>query len=237
MRKVVISGGSSGLGRGLIDYLLENDYEVVSFSRRESPESELSLKYPKNWTHLSNIDASKSEDLDKIKPYLKDCYGLVNNIGIAYDGILATQGLGSIEGMINVNLTSVIYLTKLWLRERMRENNKGSCVSISSIISDRGFSGLSVYSATKGALNSMTRSLAREMGPMQIRFNAILPGYFESDLSESLENSKKNQIIRRTPMGRLANINDILPSIEFLLNDKSSFITGQCLKIDGGLTV
>lgn len=233
MKKVMISGGSSGLGRHLIDYLLTRNYEVISFARRDV---DVKTRSPK-WTHIPNIDVSKSEDIDKLKPYLADCDCLVNNVGIAYDGILSTQGLGSIEHMINVNLTSVLYLTKLWVRARMGKGKSGSCVSISSIISERGFSGLSVYSSTKGALNSMTRSMAREMGPMNFRFNAILPGYFESDLSKSLTDSKRNQIIRRTPMGRLAKIEDILPPIEFMLSDKSSFVTGQCLKIDGGLTV
>ncbi|MDB4330365.1 SDR family oxidoreductase [bacterium] len=237
MKKVMISGGSSGLGRGLVDYLLERDYEVISFARRDAEVSKISEEYSDKWTHLSGIDVSNSEDLDKLKPYLLDCEGLINNVGMAYDGILSTQGLGSIENMININLTSVLYLTKLWLRARMSKGKKGSCVSISSIISERGFSGLSVYSATKGALNSMTKSLAREMGPMKFRFNAVLPGYFESELSKSLEESKRNQIIRRTPMGRLAKIEDILPTIEFLLTKESSFLTGQCIKIDGGLTV
>ena len=156
---------------------------------------------------------------------------------MAYDGILATQGLENIENMIDVNLLSVISLTKNYVRFRMQQRKSGNIVTISSIISIRGFSGLAVYSATKGALNSFTKSLAREMGSKKFRINAVLPGYFESDLSKSLPESRKQQIIRRTPLGRLATTADICPIVEFLLSEKSRFITGQLIAVDGGLTV
>lgn len=232
MKTVLISGASKGLGKDLALYFIKKDFRVISFSRNN-----LDIEIPKNWTHISEIDASNEENIDALTPYLSECDYLVNNVGMAYDGILATQGLDSIKTMVTTNLVSILYLTKLWLRERMKHRLAGNCVSISSIISERGFSGLSVYSATKGALNSMTRALAREMGPKNFRFNAVLPGYFTSDLSKNLSNEKKMQIIKRTPLGRLAEIPDILPLIDFLLSDNSAFITGQLIKVDGGLTV
>jgi 3-oxoacyl-[acyl-carrier protein] reductase len=232
MKKIMISGGSKGLGKYLIEkYLETGNFKVVSFAR-----SDIDIEDP-NLEFVSGIDASNIDDVKKIKHHLKDCEYLINNVGMAYDGILATQGIESIDRMLEVNLNSVLYLTKFWLRERLRKREDGSCVTISSIISQNGFSGLSVYSATKGALNSMVKSLAREMGPQNFRFNAVLPGYFESDLSRSLSDSKKNQIIRRTPLGRLATTEDIFPIVEFLTSDKSKFMTGQLISVDGGLTV
>jgi len=230
LKKIIISGASRGLGKDLAEYLAK-EYSVVTFARNDATFDS------SNITHISGVDVKKFDNFNLISKHLKNADGLINNVGMAYDGILATQGLESIENMIDVNLLSIINLTKKYLRLRMQQRKSGNIITISSIISLNGFSGLAVYSATKGALNSLTKSLAREMGPKKFRFNAVLPGYFESDLSKSLPESKRKQIIRRTPLGRLATTADICPVIEFLLSDKSKFLTGQLITVDGGLTV
>lgn len=230
MKTVLISGASRGLGRSLAEYLAK-DHRVVTFARHQ-----VEFSSP-NVIHLSGIDVRDSRVLESLVEYLGDTDGLINNVGMAYDGILATQGFDHIRDMINTNLLSVAYLTKLYLRSRLQRRKSGSVVSISSIISIRGFAGLAIYSATKGAINSMTQSLAREMGSKGFRFNAVLPGYFESELSAGLSEQKREQIIRRTPLQRLAKTSDICPLVEFLLSDRASFITGQLIAVDGGLTV
>lgn len=227
--KILISGTSKGLGFDLAEYFSSQGHDVIGFARSECPKA--------NFLHIPKIDASKKENLESIHDHIASSDALINNIGMAYDGILATQGYESIARMIDINLLSVVMLTKMYVRARLAQKKSGSVVNISSIISQRGFAGLSVYSATKGALNSLTQSLAREMGPKGFRFNAILPGYFESDLSASLDEAKKSQIIRRTPLGRLATTKDICPLADFLVSEKSKFITGQLISVDGGLTV
>lgn len=227
--KILISGASRGLGEALARHLC-TDHEIITFAR-----GELNFKHP-NVRHFSGIDATNPEQLAPLGELLGEVDGLVNNVGLAYDGILATQGPESIRKMLDVNLFSVLYLTKLYLRHRLPTRKGGSVVSISSIISIRGFSGLSTYSATKGAMNSMTQSLARETGEKGFRFNAVLPGYFDSEMSKGMPENKKAQVVRRTPLGRLATTDDICPLVEFLLSDKSRFITGQLIAVDGGLT-
>lgn len=229
MKKILISGASRGLGKDLAEYL-SREYHVITFARQDARFNSANI------THISGLDVLDHDNFSLINDHLKDADAIINNVGMAYDGILATQGHESIREMIDVNLLSAIYLTKRYLRLRMQKRKSGNIITISSIISIKGFSGLSVYSATKGALNSFTKSLAREMGPKKFRFNAVLPGYFESDLSKSLSETNKKKIIRRTPLGRLANTIDICPLVEFLLSDKSSFITGQLISVDGGLT-
>jgi 3-oxoacyl-[acyl-carrier protein] reductase len=231
MKTIVISGGSRGLGLALGEYLYHQGYRVITFARGAS------ISQIKEIVHLEDIDVQEPENFEQLEDFLSQADGLVNNVGMAYDGILATQGYESIYKMISVNLTSIINLTKFYLRLRLKKRLNGNVVTISSIISQRGFAGLSTYAATKGALNSLTLALAREMGSKGFRFNAVLPGYFESELSKSLSEGKKQQIIRRTPLGRLATTADICPLVEFLLSEQSSFITGQLISVDGGLTV
>jgi len=168
--------------------------------------------------HLAGIDAGDPVQLEQLTEVLGEADGLVNNVGVAYEGILATQSLESIERTLAINLTSVLYLTKLYVRSRLARRSAGTVISISSIIGVRGYSGLATYSATKAGIDGMTRSLAREMGPKGFRLNSVLPGYFESAMSEGLDETQLGQIIRCTPLGRLATPDDIAPAVRFLLS-------------------
>lgn len=231
--KALISGGSKGIGRA-IALRLANNYEVHTFARGEIQEC-LGHSNSPLIKHISGVDVRKRESFDQFDLSQYDC--LVNNVGIAYDGILATQSLENIEDLLSVNLTSIIYLTKLYIRSRLPKRCGGNIVNISSIVGIRGYSGLSTYSATKAALDGFTRSLAREVGSKKFRINSVLPGYVETDLSKDLSESQKQQIIRRTPLGRLATTEDIAGTIEFLLSDNAKFITGQSIVVDGGITI
>lgn len=233
MKKFLVSGGSKGIGRETALHLAK-EYTVVSFARSPVQE-QLSHKLHAEVAHIDGIDVRNFETLETL--HLGQFDGIVNNVGIAYDGILATQSLENIEDLIRVNLTSVIYMTKLYLRERLAARKPGVVVNISLIIGIRGYSGLAVYSATKAGIDGMTRALAREMGPKGFRINSVLPGYVDTDLSKGLSDTQRQQIIRRTPLGKLATAEDIAYAVEFLLSDRSKFITGQSLVVDGGITV
>jgi 3-oxoacyl-[acyl-carrier protein] reductase len=189
-----------------------------------------------NIFHREGIDLGKIETLESLAQDLAQCDALVNNAAVAFDGILATQSLISIEELVRVNCTSVLALTKLYVRERLALRKAGNVVTIGSIVAIRGYRGLAVYGATKGALISMTKAMAREMGPKKFRFNIVLPGFIETDMSQSLRDDQRQQIVRRTPLGRLARVEDVVPVVRFLLSDDSGFITGQEIVVDGGLT-
>jgi 3-oxoacyl-[acyl-carrier protein] reductase len=168
---------------------------------------------------------------------LAECDVLINNAAIASDGLLATQSEQSIREVIDVNLIGTLLLTKRWVRARLTKQKSGCIVNISSIIGMRGYAGLAAYSATKAGLDGITRALARELGPKQFRVNSVLPGYVETDMSRLLTAPQRDQIIRRTPLGRLATATDISSVVAFLVSPAAGFVTGQCITVDGGICV
>ena len=162
-------------------------------------------------------------------------YGLVNNAGVARDGVLATLPSIEIRRMIDINLIGAIEMTRSVVQLMLRHGSAGRIISISSIIGSHGYNGLSPYSATKAGLDGFTRSLAREVGRRGITVNSVAPGYMETDMSSSLKAEHRQQIIRRTPLGRLGRIEDVVPVVQFLLSPQANFITGQVITIDGGI--
>jgi len=229
--RIVISGTSRGLGLALACDLAR-DHDVVGFARTDAPPEQGG-----GFRHLSGIDMGDLDTLEQLRPELAEADGLVNNAATAYDGIFATQPRTSMENSIQVNLTATLHLTKLYVRERLAARRTANVVTIGSIVGIRGYAGLASYGATKAALSAMTRGLAREMGSKGFRFNTVLPGYFESDLSKGLGERQLEQIVHRTPLGRLAEPSDVVPVVRFLLSADSGFVTGQEIVVDGGLTI
>ena len=177
---------------------------------------------------LSRVVATVEKDIGPIDV-------LINNAGIAYDGVLAGMPPEQIERLVGVNLTGALLLSRLVVR-RMLLRNAGNILNISSIIGIRGILGLAAYSATKGGLDAMTRALARELGSRNIRVNAIAPGYLETEMTHGLSEFQRDQVVRRTPLGRLGVPADVVGVVLFLLSPASAYMTGQTLVVDGGVT-
>ncbi|MCC5622298.1 SDR family NAD(P)-dependent oxidoreductase [Nostoc sp. CHAB 5715] len=237
---ILISGGSRGLGSALVSNFLELGHIVATFSRSCTPFIEE--------LHSRNLDQSflwesiDGTDYEQVKQFVMSIakrYGrldvLINNAGVGVDGILALMRASDIHQGIALNLEGSIHLIQACSRIMLQQQT-GSIINISSVNAVRGHAGVAVYSATKAALDGLTRSLARELGPRGIRVNSVAPGYFESTMVETLTTEQRNRIIRRTPLGRLGTINDMVGAIQFLLSPNAQFITGQTLVIDGGIT-
>lgn len=238
---VIVSGGSRGLGLATVRSLLDAGYCVATFSRSQTDAlREIAEHVGDERLIFASVDAADTEALRK---FVKDCHknwgridALINNAGIAYDNVLAMMPDDEIERMLDVNLKASILLAKECSRIMLTQTS-GNIINISSIIAENGFRGLSAYAATKAGLIGFTRSLARELGARNIRVNAVAPGYLETDMSGSLDPAQRTQIERRTPLGRLGTVDDIVPVIHFLLSSHSQFITGQVLTVDGGASV
>ena len=237
-KHIVISGGSRGLGKTLVRGLLENGYAVSTFSRRAT-EFTNQLKEDPNF-FFAEADVSDVSQLDE---FVGNCvekhgipFGLINSAGIARDGVRATMPESQIDDLLAVNLSGTLHLTRRVSREMLLATQGGVILNISSIIGLRGYRGLSAYAATKAGMDGITRALARELGSRQIRVNSIAPGYLTTEMTHGLDDQQQNQIVKRTPLGRLGTPDDVLGSVLFLLSPAAQFITGQVLVIDGGIT-
>jgi 3-oxoacyl-[acyl-carrier protein] reductase len=241
IRKVaLVSGGSRGLGAELVSGFFDRRYRVATMSRSKSPfVDEMLRKRKRSDFHWKAVDGRDQDALRAFVGEVTDRFGridvLVNNAGIAVEGILPTMQADEMTGAIETNLTAALVLAQASSRIMLRQGG-GCIVNISSVNAIRGHSGVAVYSATKAALDGLTRSLARELGPRQIRVNSVAPGYFESDMVRGIAQEQKQRIARRTPLGRLAATRDIANAVYFLSSDDAAFITGQTLVVDGGMT-
>ena len=236
----VISGASRGLGAAITEDFLNHGAAVACFSRKRSAEIErLENAHSREKLLYKEADMLDRESLRAFVSAARQQFPtfdiLVNNAGVAYDHVLPLSQDKGIDETLTVNLTNTIFLTReclkpMWLKK------SGSIISIASILGVRGYSGLSVYGASKAGLLGFTLSLAREVGRLGIRVNAVCPGYVETDMTAGLGESEKDQIIRRTPLGRLARVADVTPIVRFLASDQAGFVTGQFITVDGGIT-
>lgn len=243
MENVVVTGGSRGLGLGIASKLAVAGYRVIAVARRESEQLLCVMRRSEQERQGSLV--FRSFDLENVtgipdlvkelRKNLGPIYGLVNNAGLGTSGVLATMRDSQIQRLIQLNTVSPIILTKCVVRSMMAQG-RGRIVNVGSIVSSTGYSGLSVYSATKAALVGFTRSLAREVGPLGINVNAVAPGFVETDMTESLAGEQREQIARRSALRRLVGIADVGDAVEFLLGDKSKNITGTVLTVDAGNT-
>jgi 3-oxoacyl-[acyl-carrier protein] reductase len=162
-------------------------------------------------------------------------YGLVNNAGLGTAGVLTMMRDEQIEDLARLNTIAPIILSKYVLRSMMVER-AGRIVNVSSIVASTGYSGLSAYAATKASLIGFTRSLAREVGQLGITVNAIAPGFVDTEMTHELSGGQREQIMRRSALRRMVDVDDVAGGVEFLLSDKAKNITGITLTVDAGNT-
>lgn len=243
MLNVIVTGGSRGLGLGISRKLASAGYNVIAIARSENEQltaaisdMELGGRGSLQLRPFDLGDISGIPDLvRRLREEFGTIYGLVNNAGIGTSGVLATLHNDQIERAVRLNTLSPLILTKYIVRSMMAAAN-GRIVNVASIVGFTGYSGLSVYSASKAAMVGFTRSLAREVGPLKINVNAVAPGFIDTEMTASLGKQQREQIVRRSALRRLATIDDVADAVEFLLGEKSKNITGTVLTVDAGST-
>lgn len=240
-RTVIVTGGSRGLGAGIVQSYLDSGDRVATCSRSSTPEVERWTNDPETadrFLFLSADLAVREEGTRFVKAVVEKWVGvdvLINNAGVARDGILGLFSDEDTDTVLDLNLKGTFHVTKLVSR-RMLAAGSGSIVNISSIVGVSGYRGLAVYSASKAALDGFTRALSRELGSRGITVNSVAPGYLRTEMSHGLDEAQLQQIIRRTPAGRLGEPADIARVCQFLTDPVNNYLTGQVIVVDGGLT-
>jgi 3-oxoacyl-[acyl-carrier protein] reductase len=239
---VLISGGSKGLGATLLNKLTAEGYVIATFSRSENDfiRKMRERDSQENKFFYRVID---SKNIDALKNFVRDVctrFGrvdiLINNAALLVEGVLATMKNSDIESLIATNILSTIFLTKFCVKNMLLKN-EGRIINISSINAIRGYAGVSVYAATKAAIDAFSKSLSRELGPSNIIINSVIPGFFDSHLTKDVSENIRWKIKKKTPLQKLGTADEIANVVMFLCSDKSKFITGQNLVVDGGITV
>ena len=238
MRNVLVTGGSRGIGLAIARRLAASgDYNVVVVARRESAEFAAAAGEAQRRLHFRACDLAAIEAIPVFAKSVRDefgtIYGLVNNAGIGTDGLLATMHNSEIEALIRLNVLSPIILTK-YVARHMMASGAGRIVNISSIVASTGYSGLSVYAASKAAVAGFTRSLAREVGRVGITVNAIAPGFIDTELTRSLDDRGRRRIASRSALRRLPEADDVASVVEYLLGERGRNITGTVVTVDAG---
>ena len=243
MRNIVVTGGSRGLGLEIVRRLTEGGYRAIVVARQmneqlASTTQQAEKAHPES-LHFIPFDLGNIKDIPElVKKLRKDfgpIYGLVNNAAVGSNGALAIMHNSQIEHLIRVNTLSPIMLTKYVVRHMMADGG-GRIVNIASIVGFTGYNGLSVYGATKASMIGFTRSLAREVGRLGVNVNAIAPGFMDTEMTQELEDERREKIVGRSALRRLPEVEDVADAVEFLLGPKAKSITGTVLTVDAGAT-
>jgi 3-oxoacyl-[acyl-carrier protein] reductase len=243
VRNVIVTGGSRGLGLAIARTLTEAGYRAIAVARKPTEQlssaiSEACRKKEGSF-HFVPFDLSEVEKIpEMVRALRKDfgpIYGLVNNAAMSFDGALAIMHNTEIEQLVRLNTLSPIILTKYVVRSMMADGG-GRIVNVASIIGFTGYSGLSVYAATKASMMGFTRSLAREVGRKGVNVNSVAPGFLDTEMTQSMDDAQREQIARRSALRRLPAVEDVANAVEYLLSDKAQNITGTTLTVDAGNT-
>ena len=241
MKNYLITGVSRGLGYKIAETLLERGGCAVYGVGRSSPECVAPLKSRFGGDRvrylqfdISEIEKIKTDVFENFVGVDTQLHGLVNNAAIAYDDLLTNLRLDPLMRMFQINVFAAIEFSNRAVRNMLLHSTGGSLVHISSICARRGFKGLSMYAATKGALEAFSANVAREWGSRSIRSNCVAAGFMPTDMSASLTDAQREKIAARTALKREVSVDSVAATVAFLLSDAAASITGQVLSVDSG---
>ena len=237
MKKILITGASGGIGSSIADNFLKNKYEMILTSSSELTLSKLREKYGNNH-HYYALDFNNPDEnnciLKKISDEHQDLNVIVNNAGITDDSLLLRMKNDQWNNVIQANLSSNFTIIKALL-PNMIKNKSGNIIGISSVVATSGNPGQSNYVAAKSGMIGFYKSIALEVASRNINVNIVSPGFIISPMTDKLNDNQKNVILEKIPMKRFGNSNEIADLVYFLSSDKSKYITGQNIHINGGM--
>lgn len=236
----IVTGGSRGIGKAISQVFAQNGAIVYATATKEGSVEEWSEEFNENVSgevRSSYFDISDEKSVrDAVMKIKKKCGhidGLVNNAGVEFNELIGMISRDNMEKMFSVNVYGTINMLQIISRIMGRQENGGSIVNITSMTALRGNRGQLVYSATKGAVISLTKSAAKELADKKIRVNAIAPGLTNTDMMKQADLEKLQSRISNICMGRLAEPEDIAKACLYMISDLSTYVSGQVLAVDG----
>jgi 3-oxoacyl-[acyl-carrier protein] reductase len=238
----VVTGASRGIGRAIALQLAKDGARVVLVARNEEKLAEVALAI----TELGGSALVKPCDMSDalaVKNLLKSTAKelgrldiLVNNAGITRDNLLIRMKDAEWDEVLNVNLKAVFVACREVARPMLRAR-AGRIINITSVVGLTGNAGQVNYASAKAALVGLTKSLAKELGSRGVTVNAVAPGYIETDMTAELSDDIKKSLLERVPLACLGQSEDIAAAVSFLASDAARYITGEVLRVDGGLAM
>lgn len=239
MKTVVVTGASKGIGRAVAKEFANNGYNIViCYNHSISAAQELLAEISGITRAIAiRVDVSKEDEVKNMIDITKNTFGtidvLVNCAGVSDTRLLIDSTKEDYDFVFDTNMRGTYNTCKLVGRE-MLSNQSGKIINISSIWGALGGSCESVYSASKGAIIAFTKALAKEFGPNGINVNAVAPGFIQTDMTKNVTEEIKQEIMDNSALGRLGTPEDVAGVVSFLASEKSEFITGQVIGVDGG---
>jgi 3-oxoacyl-[acyl-carrier protein] reductase len=231
-KNALVTGASRGIGRAIAAELARAGASVVVGYRSGKDEAEALAS--EIGGRAVQADVSSPEDAKKLVEEAGDVDILVNNAGLTRDTVLARMSDEDWRTVIDTNLGSVFYTCRAVTRPMMKKRG-GAIVNVSSVVGVHGNFGQTNYAASKAGIIGFTKSLARELGSRGVRANVVAPGYVKTQLTDVLPEEATKLMLDNTPLGRIAEPEEIAGAVRFLVSDEASFITGEVLLVDGGL--
>nr|WP_297706300.1 3-oxoacyl-[acyl-carrier-protein] reductase [uncultured Butyrivibrio sp.] len=242
-KTAVITGGTRGIGKAIAYKLAENGANMAIIATTASQKAILTIEELEKLgsrVRLYICDVKNADQVVSVSEEIIADFGkidiLVNNAGITRDNILPSLSAMEIDDVIDVNLKGTIFVTKSFIRQFVRQRS-GSIINISSVVGLMGNKGQTNYAASKAGIIGFTKAVAREYGKKNIRCNAVAPGFISTDMTDKLSDEQADEIKKQIPMGTLGRPQDVAELVLFLASDCASYITGEVIKVDGGLYV
>ena len=239
MKNVLITGATGGIGNALVKKFYDAGYNICASGTNSEKLNALSKYYPDRLTFVQ-CNLSEKNQIQNLVDQAEEKLGridiLINNAGITRDNLFIRMKEAEWEEVINLNLNSNFILTKLIIKS-MIKSRWGRIINISSDAAKIGNPGQSNYVASKSAIEGLTRTLANEVASRGITVNSVAPGFVNTEILKSVNKSRLDDMIQKVPMGRIGEANEIAEVVFFLSSEESSYITGQVLHVNGGLTM